>query len=270
MFKVNSPGKDNCFIGIHSIRDGFIPRHVRIARKERGPFQCVTGCKLPDPTLMHIIHQIEPPRHAQNGAKPAQDGNPCAGLDRTGMDEVRLEFLHEASEVQNKSWQFAPAKWLTSSLPDHLLHMFRDGAILHLSLVALQLHKKGLMPVSRYGFEETMIMGGIAEGEIYNFQSSRFQFFGILRAQICPSQFLTILEIMQCLRAKNVLDLVRLDRANRRGTQYIDHVASEGFTKIDVTRRTQAAPLHNGSILLILCDEFIRGAQRAFEQTCLF
>src|SRR6476660_3081659 len=76
------------------------------------------------------------------------------------------------------------------------------------------------------------------------------------RAKICPSQVLTILKIMQCLCSNDIPDLVRFDRAYGCRTQYIDHVTAEDLTGPDVTRRPQAATLHDRSVRFILCDEF--------------
>src|SRR5215217_7299439 len=77
------------------------------------------------------------------------------------------------------------------------------------------------------------------------------------RTKVSPTKFLTIFEIMECLCAKDIFNLVRLDRTNRRGTEHIDHVTCESFTLLDITRRAQTATLHNDSIDLIFCDELV-------------
>src|SRR6266511_2399970 len=82
-----------------------------------------------------------------------------------------------------------------------------------------------------------------------------------LRSQIRPTQFLAIPEITKCLRANDILDLVRLDRANGGRAQDIDHVAGEDFASLDVPRRAQATTLNDCCILFILRDELIGGAK---------
>ena len=66
---------------------------------------------------------------------------------------------------------------------------------------------------------------------------------------------------MQRLRANDVWDLVRLDGADRSGTEHIDHIAGEDFTGFDITRRAQAATLDDGGFLFVTCNEFIRRAK---------
>src|SRR5258706_9387255 len=91
-----------------------------------------------------------------------------------------------------------------------------------------------------------------------------------LNAQISPAQFLSIFEIVQRLRADDVLNLVRFNCAESRRTKDIDHIADKDFTSFDVTRGTQTPTLHNSGIDLILCDELVSGTKRTFKQTCFF
>ena len=71
--------------------------------------------------------------------------------------------------------------------------------------------------------------------------------------------------ICQRLRADDLLNLIRHDRAGRRGTEYIDHFTGKGLTCFDVASSAQAAAsaerdARSGG------GWIVRGARRADEQ----
>jgi hypothetical protein len=51
----------------------------------------------------------------------------------------------------------------------HLCHTFRDRAVFDLTCISFKLNEKYLMPAIGDGFEEAMIVRGVAEGEINEF-----------------------------------------------------------------------------------------------------
>jgi hypothetical protein len=85
------------------------------------------------------------------------------------MDEIRLEVPKEAFEIHHKRGKFAPRKWFASTLPMHLCHTFGNRAVFDLSSVALKLDKERPMPAAGDGFEETVIVRGVTEGEVKDF-----------------------------------------------------------------------------------------------------
>jgi hypothetical protein len=82
------------------------------------------------------------------------------------VDNVRLESLHHAAEIQYQTRKVAPAELALSACPQDLLNILRDGAILHLSLVRFKLQIKDLVFRLRQRIQEPKIMGGVVSRKI--------------------------------------------------------------------------------------------------------
>ncbi len=91
MFQVHTPGEDDGLIRVHAIGNGFVFGHIGITGEECGTFECVLRGKFPHPPFVDVIHQVETPRHGKEWTRASENGDKSTGLDRTRMDEVRLE-----------------------------------------------------------------------------------------------------------------------------------------------------------------------------------
>ena len=96
--------------------------------------------------LVDIVHQVETPGHGENRSRASEDGDKGTGLDRSRMDEIRLDLFGQTSKVEGQREKFAPRKWFASALPDHLVDILRHRAAFDLPLVAFELDKVHLMP----------------------------------------------------------------------------------------------------------------------------
>ena len=166
MLEINAPGEDNCLFGIHSVGEGFVARDVRIAGEECLTFQRVTCNSFHPFAFVNVVHQVESPRHGEDGTKAAQHRDERAGLDGSRVNQIRFDFANNASKIENQLRQSVPLEGFASALPNNLIHIFRHKPRLNLPRVPLQLNEENLMPAIRNGFEEAMIVRGITEGKI--------------------------------------------------------------------------------------------------------
>jgi hypothetical protein len=118
---------------------------------------------------MHIFHQVEAPRHRENGTEAWERRDERAGLDWSRVDEIWLDVLDHAAKIQDQPRQVAPAELAPSARPEDLFDFRGDGAILDLSRSALKSHIKDLVICFCEGREKPMVVRGVVEREVDDF-----------------------------------------------------------------------------------------------------
>ena len=91
------------------------------------------------------------------------------------MDQIGFDLAGQTSKVEGQFRQIAPAKLALSARPEDLLNLRGDRPILHLSRPALEADVKDFILRLRQRVEEAVVVRGIVEGEVDDFQGFKFQ-----------------------------------------------------------------------------------------------
>ena len=172
----------------------------QLINKKGAAFECVAGYKTPPGSTLNILHQVKTPGHAQDGNCPGsrQNRNECAGLNRTGVDDVRFDLPGQVTKTTYQAGQIAPFKGFLATRPKNLVDIAGDGAVFGLPAATLQAYVKNVVFRFRQGGKKPVIVRCIVKREKNNFhQSAAAKVFRLvllqreqLSTQICPAQFL--------------------------------------------------------------------------------
>src|SRR6266508_654186 len=145
MLNICPPRKDSCLLWIHSKCNSLIPRDVCIAYKERTPFQRVTRHPLHPRAFVRVHDKVITPGHCQYRTESTQGSDECAILNRTRVDQIRLNLLRQTSKVEGQTWNVSPTEFALSACPQDLLDILRNRSIFGLALALFQSQKEYLM-----------------------------------------------------------------------------------------------------------------------------
>ena len=179
MLNIRSPRKNNSLLRVHSKRNSLISRNLRIARKERRLTQYVVRNTFHPPTALRIHHQIIPPRHRQQVTESAQRHEKRAILNRTRVNQIRLNFFDHTSKIEGQTRHIPPAEFAPPACPQNLLNIRRDRTILRLPSRRLELQKEDFMFRLCQRRQKPIIVRSVVLAEINDFQSFTFQVSGV-------------------------------------------------------------------------------------------
>ena len=126
MIQINPPRKNHGPFGIHSECNCFVACHPGIACEERAAFQRITSHPLHPPIAICILHEVISPRHGEDRTKTAQGCKERAGLNGSGVDQIRLDLFDHSPQVQSQTRHVAPAEFASSACPQDLPNVLRD------------------------------------------------------------------------------------------------------------------------------------------------
>src|SRR6266511_3265635 len=145
MFNICAPWENDCLCRVHSKCNSLLARNICIAYKECTPFQRVTRHPSHPRAFVRVHDKVITPGHRQNRTKSTQSSDECAILNRTRVDQIRLNFFRQTSKVEVQTCHIAPTEFALSACPQDLLDILMNRSIFGLALALFQSQKEYLM-----------------------------------------------------------------------------------------------------------------------------
>ena len=120
------------------------------------------------------------------------------------MDEIRLRFADNATQIQHQLRHVSPPKPASASSPMKLLYAGRDRSALGRPGISFKPEIKDPMRCGRQLGKKAVIVRGIRGGEVDDAHVGLREYLASLRAQVDPAQLLALKQIAQSPRPDNL------------------------------------------------------------------